>query len=289
MEGAAKPASRHGTYRLLPGARAFRKGFTMRRLFAAAMFFTSAGVILGFSLRGGAPTVLAVGVGAGVEKCAAKNGDVNGDGNIDLSDAVSVLGNLFLGNPPQLPPLCASSPAATALPETGQDVCYGQAAGANWIEVPCGEAIVHGQDGSYATGCPPEGRFVDNGDGTVTGTCTALMWERDTGNDARRLFWWDALGYCERLNFAGHDDWRLPNVRELLSLVDYGISGPGVQPAIDRVFNGFPGYYWSSTSLAKFPSNAWSVSREEQQLLCPRRAQCTMMLSRYPQFSPGFP
>ena len=83
------------------------------------------------------------GEGAGAEKCAAKNGDVNADGNVDLSDAVTVLGNLFLGNPTALVPLCAT-PGPGGLPATGQSVCYGIVEGQGWVPVPCGEATCPG-------------------------------------------------------------------------------------------------------------------------------------------------
>ena len=113
------------------------------------------------------------------------------------------------------------------------------------------------------TGCPSEGRFVDNGDGTVTDHCTGLMWQKDTADvnlsgdvtDEDLVSWCDALRYCNIVEFAGHDDWRLPNVRELESIVDYGRLGP----AIDPVFSAFSRQYWSSTSLAGDPGFVWFV------------------------------
>jgi hypothetical protein len=55
-----------------------------------------------------------------------------------------------------------------------------------------------------------------------------------------------ALLYCEELTLAGHDDWRLPNVRELLSILDYGRL-----PPVDSVFGPISplGWYWSSTPV----------------------------------------
>src|SRR2546426_12263201 len=72
-------------------------------LFLAVCF----GVALG-RMFDGAPATAAGGdgQGAGVQKCAAKNGDVNSDGEVGLSDAVTILGFLFLGNPQELMPLC---------------------------------------------------------------------------------------------------------------------------------------------------------------------------------------
>jgi hypothetical protein len=69
------------------------------------------------------------------------------------------------------------------------------------------------------------------------------------------LGWWQALDYCESLSFVGHDDWRLPNVRELQSIVDYGRS----EPAISPVFGAWSSQYWSSTSNALNHSDSWVV------------------------------
>ena len=61
--------------------------------------------------------------------------------------------------------------------------------------------------------------FVDNGDGTVTDRATGLMWMKvDSG---KTMNWEQSLEYAEGLEYAGHDDWRLPNVKELQSIVDY--------------------------------------------------------------------
>jgi hypothetical protein len=128
--------------------------------------------------------------------------------------------------------------------------------------------MCRGQDGFYQTGCPLEGRFVNNGDGTVTDTCTGLMWQLDTADvngDGKFLHvgdelpWCEALAYCENLDFAGYDDWRLPNIRELQSIVDYGRHWP----AIDPVFRAESRWYWSSTSYAGRTRAAWCVHFED--------------------------
>jgi len=70
--------------------------------------------------------------------------------------------------------------------------------------------------------------FVDNKDGTVTDKATGLMWMKvDSGrlkageNKDGKLNWQQALKWSEKLDYAGYDDWRLPNVKELQSIVDY--------------------------------------------------------------------
>jgi len=101
--------------------------------------------------------------------------------------------------------------------------------------------------------------FLDNGDGTVTDGTTGLMWQRDDSGEG--VIWEDALAACETLELAGHDDWRLPNAKELQSIVDYGRSpGSTGSAAIDPVFNttgivneagqaDFP-CYWSGSTHA---------------------------------------
>jgi hypothetical protein len=226
----------------------------------------SVGGALGWTLSSLSPVSLSEaqvgGQGGGEARCAAKNGDVNADGNLDVSDAVTILGHLFLGSPTELLALCAVPPAG--LPDTGQRNCYGLVDDQG-KEIGCDSATCPGQDGSYATGCPSEGRFVDNGDGTVTDHCTGLMWQKDTAdvngdgqfvnNNRDDASWCDALAYCENLSFAGHNDWRLPNVRELQGIVDYGRINPSIDPAFDALSS----VYWSSTSYADNPDSAWVV------------------------------
>ena len=61
--------------------------------------------------------------------------------------------------------------------------------------------------------------FTDNGDGAISDLATGLMWmQYDTG---KGLDWEDALSTAEGFDFAGCSDWRLPNVKELQSIVDY--------------------------------------------------------------------
>ncbi len=86
------------------------------------------------------------------------NGDVNGDGEIDISDAVYLVNALFLGGP-DLKAIECPPPASKGLPATGQTKCYGIVEGVGWTEVPCDQAECKGQDGAYATGCPSEGRL----------------------------------------------------------------------------------------------------------------------------------
>jgi len=86
--------------------------------------------------------------------------------------------------------------------------------------------------------------FVDNGDGTVTDRVTDLMWIQAV--DGVERDWESSIQYCETLQVAGHDDWKLPSNKELSSTIDLRKQ----RPAIDTRF--FPdtdskAYYWSRT------------------------------------------
>jgi hypothetical protein len=162
--------------------------------------------------------------------------------------------------------------------KTGQTSCYGTLN--PWPQIDCTGT---GQDGELQQGLARS--YTDNGDGTITDNRTGLMWEK-LSDDGSIHDWNDvppsrsaAFGKVAALNsasFAGYTDWRLPNINELLSLVNYGHT----YPAIDPVFNagcapgcsvttcsctnanfgvsGFHGY-WSSTTYYGYPKVSWVV------------------------------
>jgi hypothetical protein len=98
--------------------------------------------------------------------------------------------------------------------------------------------------------------YTDNGDGTVTDTSTGLMWQQTASSN--KMTWEDALAYCEALNLGGHIDWRLPTVKELISLIDYSRYNPAINT------NYFPdtvaSFFWSSTINANSTNNAWCIN-----------------------------
>ncbi|QRN86878.1 DUF1566 domain-containing protein [Clostridia bacterium] len=113
-----------------------------------------------------------------------------------------------------------------------------------------------------------ENLFVDNGDETITDEATGLMWTQndsgyyEAGTEADgTLNWQEALEWVAEMNesnFLGYSDWRLPNVKELQSIVDYDRSPVTGTPAINEMFYCAPiincfgeddyGYYWSGTT-----------------------------------------
>lgn len=112
--------------------------------------------------------------------------------------------------------------------------------------------------------------YVDNGNGTVTDTATNLMWQKcsagqpnDPGcSGAAAAYVWDgsqgAIGYCEGLTLGGYNDWRLPNIKELTSIVDLTTYSPSIKLAYFQ--NTQSSSYWSSTTLSDFTTSAWCVN-----------------------------
>lgn len=100
--------------------------------------------------------------------------------------------------------------------------------------------------------------FLDNGDGTISDLATGLMWQKTDDGIARN--WRQALQYSENLELASHTDWRLPNAKELQSIVDYTRSPQTTNsPAINSIFetseikdpdgnSGYYPYFWTSTT-----------------------------------------
>lgn len=100
--------------------------------------------------------------------------------------------------------------------------------------------------------------LIDNGDGTITDSATGLMWQQ--ADDGASRDWENALTYAGNLTLAGNSDWRLPNAKELHSIVDYTRSPQTTSsPAIDPIFSttqindpdGNPGqypYFWTGTT-----------------------------------------
>jgi len=99
-------------------------------------------------------------------------------------------------------------------------------------------------------------RFADNGDTTVMDNYIELMWQQ---GESGSMTWEPALRHCNELNLAGYNDWRLPNVKTLQSLVDAG----KYSPTIDTTY--FPNAYsslsyWTSTSDVHRPKRGWIVN-----------------------------
>ena len=95
--------------------------------------------------------------------------------------------------------------------------------------------------------------YTVNGDGTVTDNVTGLMWQQEDDNIARMYKL--AITYCENIDFSTYSDWRLPNRKELSSIIDNSQGEPVIDSAAFP--NTDSSHYWSSTTAA--PPLAWSV------------------------------
>ena len=214
---------------------------------------TGDAVRLGISL-----TKCADRLGKNFDKAEAKYGvacATSGDTDVvdgfltDVADSLSSY--LMVGGPA---PLCSNFLA------TGQTTCRD----ATHAPIPCAGT---GQDGETQSGAPLS--YIDNGDGTITDANTGLTWEKksdDAGiHDMHLLYSWNnALAvHIAGLNtagFGGHTDWRIPNTRELRSIVNHENADPAVSSefntgctpgctVLDCSCTAAPGglFYWSST------------------------------------------
>ncbi|HRY44365.1 MAG TPA: DUF1566 domain-containing protein [Thermoanaerobaculia bacterium] len=166
----------------------------------------------------------------------------------------------------------ATYPAPVA--KTGQTQCY-KFDGTNWvIDTDCATNTPANQDGKLRKGVAwPNPRFTKNGNGTVTDNLTGLIWLEDgnctvfytgdaTGQNSRN--WTNAMtaanslasGACGLTDGSTAGQWRLPNVKELLSLIDYAYEGPALSntAGTGKWKTGDPfswvksDFYWSSTA-----------------------------------------
>jgi len=122
----------------------------------------------------------------------------------------------------------------------------------------------------YVRGNPEygENEFLDNQDGTISDMATGLTWTEFDSGEA--LDWGSALAYCEDLEAGGYSDWRLPNVKELQSIVDYSLSPDATGTAsVNPLFSSsvisneagetdYPAY-WSSTTHANNRNGAYAA------------------------------
>jgi hypothetical protein len=97
------------------------------------------------------------------------------------------------------------------------------------------------------------GEYVDNRDGSIWDITTGLVWQQSDDGALRN--WEEALSYCQALTLAGFEDWWLPDVRELSSIVDERRTGP----ALNRLFDSHDGSYWTGTPSSDCASEAYEV------------------------------
>ncbi|KJU86983.1 protein containing DUF1566 [Candidatus Magnetobacterium bavaricum] len=148
-------------------------------------------------------------------------------------------------------------------------VCLGGIAYADTVNLPR-----TGQTTSYAAGDDvalrigvawPNPRFTDNTN-TVIDNLTGLVWTKDANLPGIYKTWQQALDYVASMNSGastyGHTDWRLPNGKELFSLLNHATYGPPL-PSSHPFTNVQSHNYWSSTTVASGTSGAWFVSMDD--------------------------
>ena len=133
--------------------------------------------------------------------------------------------------------------------DTGQVDCYDDAAS---IGCPAAGEDFYGQDAQYAGNAPS---YTDNGDGTVTDNVSGLMWQQRPDRDGDgdidatdKVTYDEAVAGASTLSLGGYDDWRLPTIKELYSLIDFsgidpsgfeGTDTSGLTPFIDTSYFDF--------------------------------------------------
>ncbi len=102
----------------------------------------------------------------------------------------------------------------------------------------------------YVRGNPTYGRndFHDSGNGMIQDLATGLTWTK--ADSGQGLNWQQALAYAASLRLAGHADWRLPNAKELQSIVDYARNAPAIDTMfqVSRLADGEYPFFWSGTT-----------------------------------------
>lgn len=101
--------------------------------------------------------------------------------------------------------------------------------------------------------------FSKSPQGVVTDSNTNLQWQddySDNNGDVTQKSWEEAIKYCETLQLDG-GKWRLPNQREVLSIVDYSADSPSISSVFTKTNNNA---FWTSTTAAHNEYDAWDVS-----------------------------
>lgn len=151
---------------------------------------------------------------------------------------------------------------------TGQQTCHDTSG----QEVPCAGS---GQDAEFKRGIPwPEPRFTEKAD-TVIDNLTGLEWTRSANPATFPMTWQEALDYTKTMNeeeVFGFKDWRLPNRRELRSLIGCQTRKPAL-PEDHPFLNIFLNWYWTSTTAAINTAYAWYLHMEGARMFYGRKDQ----------------
>ena len=126
----------------------------------------------------------------------------------------------------------------------------------NVVVIPmAGDDIVPKPTSPLTKESPPNSDYIVNGLISVVDKVTGLEWQRLDDNTQRSFD--AAFQYCIDLSLDGINDWRLPLITELLSIVDHGANNPSINTAVFPATN--TSFHWSASSFASGYAEAWGV------------------------------
>ena len=149
---------------------------------------------------------------------------------------------------PETTPESEAAPASNAsyiVVDTDQDKCYD-----NSREIACPQSseVFYGQDAQYQ-GFQPA--YQDNGNGTVTDLNTGLMWQK---TPVDKVTYTEAIAGVKDFNLAGYDDWRLPTIKEVYSLIIFSgtdVNPESVEPAIPFIDTNYFDFEYGDVSAGE--------------------------------------
>jgi hypothetical protein len=119
----------------------------------------------------------------------------------------------------------------------------------------------------------------ENGENkTFKDQTTSLTWQSGENDISRMKFDW-ATSYCESFQGGGKDGWRLPTVKELLTLIDYKKVDPATTFEFDTIY---PSYYWTSDISVSYDQRVWGVNFKNGAVSLYKRTYATYVRCVHP-------
>ena len=129
-----------------------------------------------------------------------------------MANVIAVFASIIIALSGFVPLSAQTDKVKYPIVDTNQTQFYGKS---DEIKPPKPDKDYYGQDANFEGNQPS---YKDNGDGTITDNVTGLMWVKARGS---KVSWDDALAGAKKCSVAGHDDWRMPTIKELYSLIEF--------------------------------------------------------------------
>ena len=133
-----------------------------------------------------------------------------------------------------------------------------------------GKKLCYDEYGSTVA-CPVDGGgsavFRDNGNGTVTDLKTGFIWQK--ADDGNKRKWEDGKAYCKALALGGLSPWRMPELKELETVAEYGRSQYVMNPAFSYQHSN----YWTASPSVQEPSKASTIGFSDSASIAFPKAQ----------------